>query len=89
MADILIRKLSDDAKERLAAMAAKTGSSLEAFLRQMLEEKAVEAPRPNDEELPFSILARQLFGDGSGERLADILDNLEYAPEPEIAFGRD
>lgn len=86
MADILIRKVSDATKERLVEAAARAGESLEAFLRDWLEEKAAETPRPNDEELSISALASQLFSDGSGEALAEILDNLSYEPEPDPDF---
>lgn len=89
MADILIRKVSEEAKERLAGMAARAGSSLEAFLRQLLESTSAEAPRSNDDDVPISVLAQSLFADGSGEDLADILDNLEYAPESHPVFSED
>jgi plasmid stability protein len=81
LADILIRKVSDETKERLAEAAASAGASLESFLRDLLDKKAAETPKPNDEVLSISALAHQLFSDGSGEALADILDSLTYEPE--------
>ncbi|MEQ1930810.1 MAG: hypothetical protein ABL957_09775 [Parvularculaceae bacterium] len=84
MADILIRKVSDATKERLAEAAARAGASLEAFLRQVLDEKAAETPRPNDDDRPFGTWAVALFADVDPEARKEFLRNLdeiEYWPE--------
>jgi len=95
MADILIRKVSDAAKERLSKAAAQAGASLEAFLRQRLEQIAQEAPQPNDEGQPFGSWAAGLFAElhkkypNLGDELADRLDNLDYAPDAPPALDED
>lgn len=86
MADILIRKVSDAAKERLAKAAAQAGASLESFLRQRLEEIARETPQPNDESQPFGTWAVSLFADvdeKEREEFLRILDEIENLPPPE------
>lgn len=85
MADILIRKVSDDTKERLAEAAANAGASLEAFLRGLLDAKAAELPRrSNDEAMPMSEWVAKLFADidmETREAFAAALDNLPYPDE--------
>ena len=77
MADILIRKVSEETKARLAATAAARGASLEAFLRSRLEEIAREAPRSNDDDQPFGTWAAALFAEsGDGEGLAELIDEM-------------
>ncbi len=88
MADILIRKISEETKARLAASAAARGSSLEAFLRGRLEEIAKEAPRPNDDDQPFGTWAASLFAaSGVGEEFAKAVDEMtdrEPMPIPDF-----
>jgi plasmid stability protein len=66
MAQVIVRKLDDQSKERLEARAARNGRSLEAEARAILEEAASsEAPTVlrNDE---------RSFGDLMYERFKDI-----------------
>jgi plasmid stability protein len=93
MADILIRKVSDAAKERLSKAAAQAGASLEAFLRQRLEQIAQEAPQPNDEGQPFGTWAAGLFAEidpSVREEFVRALEEIEDTPPPDIKpFGED
>lgn len=52
MADILIRKVSEKTKERLKRRAERRGKSLEADLRETLEQLAREEATPDD-DVPF------------------------------------
>lgn len=66
MAQVIVRKLDDEVKERLEARAARNGRSLEAEARAILEEAAsneVPATLRNDEGS---------FGDLMYERFKDI-----------------
>lgn len=93
MADILIRKVSEAAKERLSKAAARAGASLEAFLRQRLEQIAQEAPQPNDEGQPFGTWAAGLFAEIDPqvrEEFVRTLEEIEDTPPPNIKpFGED
>lgn len=96
MADILIRKVSDETKERLGEAAALAGSSLEAFLRQVLDERAAEVPRPNDDDQPFGTWAVALFAElnkkypGIGDEYAEILESFDgSSAEDEIPILND
>lgn len=81
MADILIRKVSEETKARLAATAAARGASLEAFLRGRLEEIAREAPLPNDDDQPFGTWAAALFaGIEGGDEFADLVETIDNKP---------
>ncbi len=53
MADILIRKVSESAKEALRRRAESRGKSLEADLRDTLERLALEDGASPDEATPF------------------------------------
>jgi plasmid stability protein len=53
MADILIRKIDNEAKELLKRRAARRGKSLEADLRDTLETLAREEAETPDETAPF------------------------------------
>lgn len=77
MADILIRKVNDEAKERLAAAAARAGASLEAYARRILEASAADTPRPNDDDQPFGTWAARLLGDIDPEVREEFLRNLD------------
>lgn len=77
MADILIRKVNDEAKERLAAAAARAGASLEAYARRILEASAADTPRPNDDDQPFGTWAARLFADVDPAVRDEFLRNLE------------
>lgn len=65
MAQLLIRRLDDDAKERLKARAKKRGRSLEAEARAILEHAANGEPknrrRPKKEK-GFGTLMHERFG---------------------------
>ncbi|WP_221285300.1 FitA-like ribbon-helix-helix domain-containing protein [Haloferula luteola] len=66
MANITIRDLPDQTKETLRVRAAQQGVSLEAFVRQVLQE-ASQARRPKAAGL-FE-LSREFFGSGRGVEL--------------------
>jgi plasmid stability protein len=53
MADILIRKIDNEAKELLKRRAARRGKSLEADLRDTLETLAREEAETPDDAAPF------------------------------------
>jgi plasmid stability protein len=53
MADILIRKIPDETKARLQLRAARRGRSLEADLREALEQLALEEIESPDAAEPF------------------------------------
>jgi plasmid stability protein len=63
VASITIRKLPDDAKERLRVDAARSGISLEAYARQILREASGDALSPAGN---LAELARGYFGKGAG-----------------------
>lgn len=63
MTSITIRKLPDATKERLRVQAARSGLSLEAHTRRLLQE-AAEAESPSSPDL--ATLARQCFGEANG-----------------------
>ena len=77
MADILIQKVSDETKERLADAAARSGASLEALLRQLLEERAAQSRRPNDDDIPLGTWAVSLFAEIEPEVREEFLRNLD------------
>lgn len=87
MADILIRKVDEEIKTRLVQKAARLGSSLEGYLRDVLAREATEAPSSNDENEPFGTWAVKLFADLEDDVREEFLRNLEEienlpAPEP-------
>jgi plasmid stability protein len=53
MADILIRKVPEETKERLRRRAERRGKSLEADLREALERLAMEEAQSPDAARPF------------------------------------
>jgi hypothetical protein len=53
VASIVVRKLSDDTKERLRQRALRHRRSLEAEVRVILERAAQEAAGPGDDREPF------------------------------------
>ena len=64
MAQLLIRKMDDDAKERLKARAKKHGRSLEAEARAILQETANGEPKPlrsRKKEKGFGTLMHERF----------------------------
>ena len=66
MASITVRNLSDQSKENLRVQAAQCGSSLEAYVRSILQEaSSVETTKPID----ILRLARRFFGTRSGINL--------------------
>jgi hypothetical protein len=66
MAQLIVRKLDDDVKERLKARAKKHGRSLEAEARAILEgaaRKRVSRSRPRKKEKGFGTLMHERFKD--------------------------
>ena len=64
MAQIIVRKLEDDVKDRLKARAEKHGRSLEAEVRAILEDaakKRVSRSRPSKKEKGFGTLMHERF----------------------------
>ena len=66
MAQLIVRKLDDDVKERLKVRAKKHGRSLEAEARAILKDAAakghVGSMRPRKKEKGFGTLMRERFG---------------------------
>jgi len=66
MAQLIVRRLDDDVKERLKARAEKHGRSLEAEVRAILESAAKERisrGRPRKKEKGFGTLMQERFKD--------------------------
>jgi antitoxin FitA len=64
MAQILVRRVDDDVKERLKARAKKHGRSLEAEARSILENAAkdrISRSRPHKKEKGFGTLMHERF----------------------------
>ncbi len=78
MADILIRKISEEAKEKLRRRAERHGRSLEADLRETLERLALEEAESPDAEKPFGTWLVSISRPGAD--LSEILDLLRSAP---------
>lgn len=57
MASITIRKLSDETKERLRARADRHGSSLEAFVRAILDQAAQDLDPVPTSRFPHNLIA--------------------------------
>lgn len=67
MSSITIRKLPEPTKERLRIRAARSGMSLEAYTRQILQAASQSGP---SEVLDLSKLAQGCFGSENGTDLA-------------------
>jgi plasmid stability protein len=78
MADILIRKVSEETKERLRRRAERRGRSLEADLRETLERLAVEETESPDTTEPFGSWLVKISRPGAD--LTETLDLLRSAP---------
>jgi plasmid stability protein len=63
MADILIRKVSEETKERLRRRAERRGKSLEADLRDALERLGREDATPDD-DIPFGTWLHEISRPG-------------------------
>ena len=66
MTSITIRKLPSVTKERLRVQAARSGLSLEAHTRQLLQRAAEEESSPKTD---LAVLAQQCFGETGGIEL--------------------
>jgi plasmid stability protein len=78
MADILIRRVSEETKERLRRRAELKGRSLEADLRETLERLAAEEPESPDAAEPFGSWLVKISRPGVD--LTETLDLLRSAP---------
>ncbi len=78
MADILIRKVSEEAKERLRRRAERRGRSLEADLRETLERLSLEEADSPDTDQPFGSWLVSISRPGAD--LSETLDLLRSAP---------
>jgi plasmid stability protein len=78
MADILIRKVSEEAKERLRRRAERHGRSLEADLRETLERLSLEEAESPDSDQPFGSWLVAISRPGAD--LSETLDLLRSAP---------
>jgi antitoxin FitA len=65
MAQLIVREIDDDTRERLKARAVRNGRSLEAEARSILEEAASEEARPvlRNDERGFGDLMYERFKD--------------------------
>jgi len=79
MADILIRRVPKETKERLRRRAERHGKSLEAELREMLERLAMEDPESPDDTEPFGDWLVSIMRPGS-EDFVEIVEALRSAP---------
>ena len=78
MADILIRKVPEETKERLRLRAERRGKSLEADLREALQRLAAEDVESPDSNEPFGDWLVAISRPGAD--LTDALDLLRAAP---------
>ena len=78
MADILIRRVSEETKERLRRRAELKGRSLEADLRETLDRLAAEEPESPDTAEPFGSWLVKISRPGVD--LTETLDLLRSAP---------
>lgn len=78
MADILIRRVPEETKERLRLRAERRGRSLEADLRETLEKLALEEAENPDASEPFGAWLVSISRPGAD--LSDALDTLRSAP---------
>ncbi len=76
MAQLIVRKIGDDLKERLRARAARKSRSLEAEVRAILTE-AVEAETQRE------------VGASFGRRMAELFRDTGFTKEEAAAFDRE
>jgi plasmid stability protein len=79
LADILIRKVSEETKQRLRRRAARRGVSLEADLREALERLASEEVETPDDAVPFGTWLVSLTRPGYDD-IQETLDAMRSAP---------
>ena len=82
MADILIRKIPEETKERLRRRAERHGLSLEADLRETLEQLALEEIDSPDAAEPFGSWLVAISRPGAD--LTETLELLRSAPVREV-----
>jgi hypothetical protein len=85
MADILIRNVSPRTKERLRLRAKRRGKSLEADLRETLEQIAIEDQGGSRARQGFGTWLARISRPGVDD-LSDILDELRSAPLRRVDF---
>jgi hypothetical protein len=85
MADILIRNVSPRTKERLRLRAKRRGKSLEADLRETLEQIATEDQGGGRSRQGFGTWLARISRPGADD-LSDILDELRSAPLRRVDF---
>ena len=78
MADILIRKISEETKERLRRRAERRGRSLEADLRETLERLALDEAESPDTDQPFGSWLVSISRPGAD--LSEALELIRSAP---------
>jgi plasmid stability protein len=79
LADILIRKVPEETKQRLRRRAARRGVSLEADLREALERLASQEVETPDDAVPFGTWLVEITRPGYDD-LQEILDEIRSAP---------
>lgn len=84
MADILIRKVSEETKERLRKRAERRGKSLEADLRETLDRIAKEEGSPDD-DVPFGTWLYTISRPGVD--LDEILTEIRKSPIRTVDFS--
>ena len=86
MAQILIRKVPEETKERLRRRAERRGKSLEADLRETLEQLAREQPAQNpDDDEPFGDWLVRISRPGF-DHLDEVIDELRNSPIRPVDF---
>ena len=85
MADILIRNISGQTKERLRRRAKRHGRSLEAELRDALETIAREDGQPSQAKVGFGTWLSSISRPGAD--LSKVLRNIRSAPLRRVDFG--
>ncbi|MBL8551682.1 MAG: hypothetical protein JNJ73_16970 [Hyphomonadaceae bacterium] len=80
MADILIRKVPNETKERLKRRAERRGKSLEADLRDALEQLAREDVANPDDSEPFGDWLARLFQPDGFPELEEAIKEVRSAP---------
>ena len=85
MADILIRNINPRTKERLRLRAKRRGKSLEADLRETLEQIASEDQGRGGPKPGFGTWLARISRPGTDD-LSDILDELRSAPLRRVDF---
>jgi antitoxin FitA len=88
VASILVRKLSEETKQRMRMRAAANGRSLEAEVRAVIEEKAQsEVPRPFF--APGEKTGSRLSGLFKDVDMSEVVANIEEARRTDVWSRRD